>query len=66
VLFGVIGDGYMVAWLEKALQAHHALELSTLPKFRELRATILRSIEEPAPRQSGKGRGRYRRNPATA
>jgi len=65
VLFGVTGDGYMVARLEKALLARHALELTTLPKFRELRATILRSIEEPAPRPSGKGRGRYRRNPAT-
>jgi hypothetical protein len=52
--------------LEKALLARHALELTTLPKFRELRTTILRSIEEPAPRLSGKGRGRYRRNPAMA
>ena len=64
VLFGVIGDGHMAAWLEKALLAQHAADLSTLPKFREQRSMILRSIEEPAPRQDGKGRGRYRRTPA--
>jgi hypothetical protein len=68
VLFGVIGDGYMVAWLEKALRTHHAEELSTLPKFRELRAMTLQSIEEQAPRQDGKGRVRYRlrQNPTPA
>jgi transcriptional regulator with XRE-family HTH domain len=62
VLFGVIGDGYMAEWLEAALLAHHATELSTLPKFRELRAMNLPSFAEPAPRLK-KGRGRYRRQP---
>ena len=65
VLFGVIGDGYMAEWLEEALVAKHAAELSTLPKFRELRAMTLQSIEEPPARQ-GKGRGRYRRTPSDA
>jgi hypothetical protein len=59
-LFGVIGDGYMAGWLEKALLAHHAAELSTFPKFREQRSMMLRSIEEPEERPKGKGRRRYR------
>jgi len=60
VLFGVTGDGYMAAWLERALLSRHAAELSTLPKFRELRAMMLQSAEEPAARERGRGRGRYR------
>jgi hypothetical protein len=63
VLFGVIGDNYMYEWLETALLSRHAAELSTLPKFRELRAMTLQAIEEPGPRPGGRGRSRYRKTP---
>lgn len=61
VLFGVVADGYMMQWLEAALKVAHPTELRSLPRFREDRSMILRSIPQPAARTAGQGRGRYRR-----
>jgi len=63
VLFGVVGDGVTLDWLEQDLLEGHAIDLRTLPNFLEGRAMSFASNPPPDGRGGGRGRGRYRRNP---